>query len=559
MVGLSVSAPKIANHRRLSVKSAVEWALFLAAVGMVYATIWGRVRTTGPAVLLGLTILTSAAQLLDRKTATRRAAVLLLTFVVAYLFRNYTSGLVAHRVGRFSLVTGLGLTVLLSLPTSLIARLSEISIRLRARPTDRVGILVALFGVALPASFFYAKTTHEVWTGDTLPVVPTVVQLYQHGDRELSRFEPPSCFRRWDAYGPGHAYFIREVPCRAGRYSAYPAGMEAFACPVVALAGATGHDLMDDELHLSIEKLTAAITAGCSLGMFFLIALHFGPPSAAFAVTWLMAAGSVFASTLGLLLWQQGGVVFWMLLALLVEFRANGRPGWKGLLAQSLACGWMLACRPSAVTFLVPFGLWVLARDWRRGLLLPLLAALWYLPWGVLYWSIYRTPFGPSMAVLAERWFPGENLWGVLVSPGRGLLVYQPWLLLLILRMIPAAREGDAQPRGWTAFAVGMVGLHLLLIASWPIWWGGLCYGSRLVAEVVPILALFLVRPVAWLLSRRAGWVVLAAVGLFSFAIHAPCLYYDAWLWNSDPVTADADPSRLWDWARPPFLYNLVR
>jgi hypothetical protein len=206
----------------------------------------------------------------------------------------------------------------------------------------------------------------------------------------------------------------------------------------------------------------------------------------------------------------------------------------------------------------VPFGLWVLARDRRRGLLLPLLALVAYAPWAVTYWSIYRNPFGPSMGFLGESWTVGEHLLGVLVSPGRGLFVFQPFLILAILYPFVKSNSESRPPAGWIACVLGVVGSHLLLIGSWPIWWGGFCYGSRLVAEVVPLLALFAVRPAGRLLERPYGWIALALIAAIGLAIHTPCLYHDAWLWNAYPVSADAHPERMWDWRHPPFLYGLV-
>lgn len=540
---------------------------------MLYATTWGSLRSTGPATLAILTVVATASRLIDPSTAVRRLVVLVAAFVAAYWIRNHTESLVAHRVGRFTLLSGLGLTALLSVPTAVVAWLSRVQARVKESPNHRLSFAIALLGVALPSAFLYSKATIHVWTGDTMPVVPTVVHMAKFGDRELSIFvenalpgcqeyvvpPEPELLDRWKYIcKKGRPYYVREVPGQPGLYSTYPAGMEVFAWPGVLIASALGADLMNDHVHLKIEKYSAAALAGCSLALFFLIALHFGSLSGAFAVTWLMATGSVFTSTLGMLLWQQGGIVFWMLLALLVEVRTEGRPGWKALLLQSLACGWILACRPSAVTFLVPFGLWVMARDWRRGLLLPALAVLCYLPWGLMYWSIYRTPFGPSMGFLEEQWTVGRFIPDVLFSPGRGLFVFQPWLIFLLLRLSPAARAGETKLPGRSLFALGMVTLHVLLIASWPCWWGGSCYGSRLIAEVVPVLALFLVHPVGWLLTRREGWVAVAAVGLIGFAFHIPCLYYDGWLWNASPISADANPWRLWDWAHPPFLYGLV-
>ncbi len=536
----------------------VEWGLFLLAIGMAAAIVWGQLRITGPLTLLALTVVASRWNAIDRATAARRIGVLAATVLVAYLLRKYAPSLVAHRVGRLSLVVGVGLTALLSMPVELLHRIRDLHERLRHEPRSRAASLVALFGVALPSAYFYSTTTLHVWTGDTMPLVPTVVRMATHGERELSAFLPGAGLYRWDACGPGRPYFTREVPGRPGVYSTYPAGMEAFVWPTVLVLKATGLDLMNDDLHLQIEKWTASLLAGASLALFYLIALHLGSPAGALAVTWLLATGSVFASTLGMLVWQQGGIVFWMLLALAVEFRTDGKPGGKGLLLQALACGWILACRPSAVTFLVPFGLWVLLRDRRRGILLPLLALLAYLPWAGMYWSIYRNPFGPSMGFLSERWNFGEDIPGVLFSPGRGLFMFQPLLMLAFLQPFLKSNESSRTPAGWVPCVLGVVGLHVLLIGSWPCWWGGYCYGSRLVAECVPLLALFAVRPAGHLLSRPYGWLGLALLAAIGLAIHTPCLYHDAWLWNAFPLPADAHPERMWDWRHPPFLYGLV-
>ena len=568
MFGLRLSSPRLhALTSRQSLPRLVESALFVVAIWMLAATTWGNLRSTGPASLAILTLIAALSGMIDRGTAIRRLAVLALAFVAAYWVRNHTESLIAHRVGRFTLLGGLGVTALLSVPSAVVIWLRRMQSRLNDLPNLRSGFAVAVFAVAVPSACLYWNTTIHVWTGDTMPVVPTVVQIVTTGSRELTPvvdraapgaadYDPrnvePADLDRWKLTSKtGWPYFVREVQGRPGLYSTYPAGMEVFALPVVLGASALGYDVHNDYVQLKLEKLTASILTGCSLALFFLIALHFGSLSGAFATTWLMATGSVFSTTLGMLLWQQGGIVFWMLLALAVEVRAAGRPGWTGLLLQALACGWILACRPSAVTFLVPFGLWVMARDRRRGLLLPALAILCYLPWGLMYWSIYRTPFGPSMGFLNETWSPGQFVLDVLVSPGRGLFVFQPWLLLLLLRISPAVRTGEKTLPGWSLFALGMVSLHVLLIASWPCWWGGSCYGSRLIAEVVPIVALFVVRPASWLLARREGWIPLAAIGLVGFAVHVPCLYYDGWLWNGLPISADANPWRLWDWGPP--------
>jgi hypothetical protein len=191
---------------------------------------------------------------------------------------------------------------------------------------------------------------------------------------------------------------------------------------------------------------------------------------------------------------------------------------------------------------------------------LPILAAGAFAPWAFTYYRLYGQPFGPSMGFLKEVWHPLQYIPEVLFSPGRGLVVYQPWTLLLPLLAIPAVRRIDPRtaPTGFTVFATAAIALQIALNASWPCWWGGSCFGSRLSAEVVPWLGLLAVKPLAWVLSKHYGWAVVAILGVLGFSIHATCTFYDAWLWNPLPISSDAFPFRHWDWRFPPFAYPFL-
>ncbi len=394
---------------------------------------------------------------------------------------------------------------------------------------------------------------------DTLPVVPTAVQVFQKGSRDLSPYLKQPRAGRWAAVDASDAlpYCVRPDAAGAGAYSSYPAGMEVFAWFAVLWGSTTGLDLGNDWTLMWLEVRTAAIIGGSCIVLFFLCALRIGSPLAAWVTAALLATGSVVPSTLAQWLWQQSGVVFWMLVVLLLELRARGKPGIAGTIAQAIACSLMLACRPSAATFLVPFGSWVLIRDHRRGLVLGLAALLAYLPWAVMYWSIYRTPFGPSMAFLGQTWTFAGNVGGVLFSPGRGLFVYQPWMVLLVLLAWKQVRTdpGRPLPVGWYWFCFASIACHILLVGSWGVWWGGFCWGSRLAAEVVVISALLVVRPVGWLSRRYWGCALVIVLATIGILLHRCYTHGDASGWNV-AVDIDRHPERLWDLRDPPFLYE---
>jgi hypothetical protein len=226
------------------------------------------------------------------------------------------------------------------------------------------------------------------------------------------------------------------------------------------------------------------------------------------------------------------------------------------MLVQAIACSLMLACRPSSATFLVPFGLWVLIRDWRRGLLLPAVAVIAYLPWAAMYRAIYGNLLGPGAIGFDVSWTPLANVGGVVFSPGRGLFVYQPWMWVLPLLLRRDVRTDAAYPLppGWYLFCLAVIAFHVAMVGSWPVWWGGCCWGSRLAAEVVPIVGLLVVRPLGWLMARQWGWLVLGVLLAAGLAVQLPYLYGDGGWWIGTVI--DSHPQCFWDWRNPPFLYR---
>jgi hypothetical protein len=416
----------------------------------------------------------------------------------------------------------------------------------------------ALAFVALPAGALLLSSNRTLGWGDSWPVIPTACGLLSDGSWGLGAFvgEAPDAYRVPENDGLPYCALRTED----GVYSSYPAGMVQFALPVVALARLAGADAAGAKVQPRLEKWTAAWVAAAALGLFFLVALRLAGPLPALLTTLLLASGSVMFSTVGQALWQHGGVIFWSLAVLLVEFHTHGRPGWRGAAVQGGACGMMAACRLSSALFIVPFGVWVLLRQPRRAFLVAAVAALAYLPWAAMYLSVYGNPLGPSTGQLAGgNWeWRLDSLLGLLVSPSRGLLVYQPWVVLAGLALLwrPRGRADEApapdSPVGWRGFCLAAVGLQLVMVAGWRCWWGGHCWGSRLLAETVPLLALLCVRPVALLCTLRGGRPLLAGIGLLAFVLHAAGVYWEP-CWEAR-VAVERHPEMLWSWTRPPFL-----
>ncbi len=362
--------------------------------------------------------------------------------------------------------------------------------------------------IVLPAGVFFLTNPRPLMTGDSKPIALIASNLVRQGTTELSSFAPLYAPVYNTPWAPDMPYFCLRT--LTGMYSSYPSGMCVFAVPAAAVARLLGSDLTDGGVLDRLEKLVASWLSAACLGLFFLLALHLTDARSAGLMTLLLAIGSGLCTTMAQALWQHGGVLFWLLTALLIEFRTWQSPRPSGILLQGVALAMMFACRLASAILIAAFGLWLLVRAPRRAMLVGLAAALAYIPWACYYRAIYYTIFGPSilqMHMFTENW--RHTLIPLLFSPDHGLLVYQPWILLILALLVPSVRKqwtsrtADA-PAAWRWFCIAAIVPYLALVCSWYCWWGGACWGSRLVVETVPFFALLCLPVVAAL--RRLAW-----------------------------------------------------
>jgi hypothetical protein len=143
---------------------------------------------------------------------------------------------------------------------------------------------------------------------------------------------------------------------------------------------------------------------------------------------------------------------------------------------------------------------------------------------------------------------------GLLVSPTRGLLVFSPFLLLLLLAFRHLPRDRDER-RLTLAMIAGVV-IQLLLYAKTD-WRSGLSWGPRYMTDLLPFLMWMLVPVVAAL--RGAGRaifallvgvaVVIEAIGAFSYTWSADLPIYAA-----DLSLDTQDMHGAFQWRNAPFV-----
>jgi magnesium-transporting ATPase (P-type) len=110
-------------------------------------------------------------------------------------------------------------------------------------------------------------------------------------------------------------------------------------------------------------------------------------------------------------------------------------------------------------------------------------------------------------------------------------------------------------PTGWAWMCLVVIVLQIALVSAWGCWWGGNCWGSRLLAEVVPLVALLCLAPIALLLRSFSGRMLLASLAVSAFLMHATGVYPPS-SWETR-VQIERHPEMVWSWSRAPFVLSL--
>jgi len=216
------------------------------------------------------------------------------------------------------------------------------------------------------------------------------------------------------------------------------------------------------------------------------------------------------------------------------------------LVFSSLAFGCVLTVRPN-LGIALP-ALWLYAVLAPRGHLSSRFVA------GALF---LVGPLAGVAADLAYNWmrygsildfaYSGESfssslyigLWGLLLSPGRGLFVYSPALLLAIVGGVAFCRRHRAE-------AALLLAVSLTLIVFYAKWWdwaGGYCWGPRFLLPIVPLLMPLVAE--AWDRIFSGGRVVrgaAAVVMLAAVAVQVPGVAIDPLLYHHIALQQEVEP-----------------
>ncbi|MCA9548162.1 MAG: hypothetical protein KC613_27350 [Myxococcales bacterium] len=362
--------------------------------------------------------------------------------------------------------------------------------------------------LALTAFGFFGLTTgaERPW-GDGHIQYRLAEQLWTAG-----RVDLPEAWSRYAFPGPDGRH-----------YSTFSLGVALSLGPSVLATRVLAPDEHPRPLWALAHRTANGLWAALTLALFFLLARTLAVPRR-------RALGGAVVLGVATQLWvyahsdfSEAYQAFALLLAVFTAVRAVHGAGRGRDVALGLAWGHLLIAK---VVYLAvaPLGLWYVWRGLRgdpRRLRRLALAVAVSLPFVAAFfgYNLVRTGewlgTGRQMDHFAHP-MAGSllvGLYGLLLSTGKGVLFFDPALLLSLAGARPFARQWPAEAR----FVGLLAGALLLIYAKYVFWHGAWSYGPRFLTCLMPLAVLPLLwRPPAPTRARRwaVGAVLAVSVGV---------------------------------------------
>ncbi|MCB0212658.1 MAG: hypothetical protein KDJ52_25160 [Anaerolineae bacterium] len=182
-----------------------------------------------------------------------------------------------------------------------------------------------------------------------------------------------------------------------------------------------------------------------------------------------------------------------------------------------LFLGWNVATRYAEALFLPVFGLlflFYMLRGVKPRHFVTRLVQFWssllafMLPIAIVGLSLITFNLSRYGDPLNTGYLPNETFSGILLdgilgqllSPGRGLLLYCPILILSLVGIVPLLRRFPAE----AITALSVIVIHLLLYGKWFMWHGGYAWGPRFMIPTLPFWAIFLAPVLSYTLTPNS-------------------------------------------------------
>ncbi len=409
----------------------------------------------------------------------------------------------------------------------------------RGLRSGRVRRLLVALCCIVSLSFIYLSNGVSIWSGDTVGTSSFAVNFVQTGSLFFDAVTRA-------AYWPSDAYFFVRTP--SGHItSMYPIGSAVLYAPLhlifyhaSSLCNAEVWTGAFESCRLHSDKFSSAVVAALSAVAFF-VALRATIESN--FIRWTAAIFFALGTNQFMISsqtnFQHGPTVFLCVLAMAFMFTGyRVRIGSRKLdltpAIMGFLLGFLISCRPTNALFLPPFAYWAWQERNRAVNDVPLLTRryLWMLAgigiglfgvvWNLLVFghliggyahaAVAANVFDRPLYNFSFRQFT-EGLYGLLLSPGRGLLVFTPVAAITPIIFI-FWRDANKDPCIRMLLLWLLSGALIFVSYCFFILWGaGWSFGPRYLTELSPIFIL----TTALVVDRIARWpltVVFIALGI---------------------------------------------
>ncbi|MFZ4563556.1 MAG: hypothetical protein ACOYNU_09290 [Bacteroidales bacterium] len=321
-----------------------------------------------------------------------------------------------------------------------------------------------------------------------------------------------------DTYNPTIGFYQAYMG-PAGEYvMKYPVGMALMYSPFFLIGHVAAHltgyspDGFTLPYQLSIAIGGLVYTA---IGLWFLrkILLHFFTDGVVAITMVLIVAGTNYFQLTAFdgsmphnYLFTLFAVIVWL------TIRWHENPRWSYAIMLGLGFGLVALVRPTAIIIVLVTILWGLwdGDSWRKKITLVIrhwaqvlamaVAAILVVSLQMIYWKLHAGSWIYYSYEVGLEWI-APYLQKVLFSYRKGWLLYTPLMIFALAGFISLFRKNRSIFLAVFVFFI----IHLVIIASWPIWWYGGSFSQRTMMESYALLAFPMGALVQWILKQRAG------------------------------------------------------
>ena len=358
-------------------------------------------------------------------------------------------------------------------------------------------------------------------------------------------------------------YQIEKINNKENYY--FPHGSSFLSAPFVYIINKSGLRSIQDDSYsidneIKIQKILSTGLTAATVAIIFLTFRIFSNHTISLLLTIIFAFATPLVSTLSRGLWAHTWLVLLLSIVVFIVLRNIQKKSLPNPYILATLASWMYFVRPTSSISIIAISIICLFYFKKIVLKYCLSGAMWLLVF--IAYSHYNFETLLPSYYLASRLGNEQFLiaiFGNLFSPSRGLFIYSSFIIPVLYL---ATKQIDINKYN-TFIAVSLATLffHLIVISSFPHWWGGHSYGPRFMSDILPWIVA--ITALSIYSAKEINKYILSIFILTS----ALSIFLNTWgaynpktaEWNITPTNIDSDTKRLWSWKHSAFLVGITQ